>query len=618
MDLVFLRRGIARLRALSPPAAAAFFAACLIGVGVFWAVLWSALSRLLPVDTLPPGLRGSIMLVGVLVLPALVAFALLQESFRSFAESRAEPASPAVAPPPAPREKKPEENEPARRSVALIRTLIDNLPEGIVLLGASGQVLLTNLPGQEYLAEYGTFVADLHLALFGGIPVEQLVQPTTDNWRREIIVREPYHQILEISAQQFAIEDKAAGAVVVIRDVTAQKQQRDRLERSDRLAAVGQLAAGVSHDFKNILQGINLCAEMSRTSGIAHADLNDNMLTIIEQSTRGSKLIQQIMDFTRQSQSTQRVLEIGDLVRTTNKLLVPGIPDGIDMEVEVAGGDLQVMADSAQIQQVLTNLVFNARDAMPNGGTIRIVVSEVGTPEDSGPLPPEVRTKGDWLRIAVADTGTGIPPTLQRRIFEPFFTTKPAGSGNGLGLAQVFGNVQQHGGHVDFETAIEVGTVFHVFLPLYRYHQPQRASQPTALTCPLGDGEIVLVVEDDLSVLTATAQALRLLGYTVLEAVDGGDALRMIELEKHVDLLLTDVRMPGMGGLTLVREVKRLRPATKVLVMSAHAAQTIDGFEEPEGVGGLLAKPFTIDQLGEQVHRALAAPPTESAHGGAA
>jgi len=605
------------MQGLAPSTVAIVFASSLFGVGLVWAVLWSAFSLLPIVRNLPTGARASILVAGTLLLPALAALAIFRRILPSAAESLPEPAPLPPPPAPAPREEQPTESEPARHNVALIRTLIDNLPEGIVLLGGDGEVLLSNLPGQEYLTEYGTFVADLHLAIFGGIPVEQLVKPPSDNWRWEIIVRQPYHQILEICGQQFAIDDQVSGAVIVIRDVTAEKQQRDRLERSDRLAAVGQLAAGISHDFKNILQGINLCAEMSRSQGISPVKLSDNMLTIVEQSARGSKLIQQIMDFTRQSESTQRVQEIGDLVSTTNNLLSPGIPDNIYMEVVIAGDNLQVMADSAQIQQILTNLVFNARDAMPDGGTIKIVVSEVGTAGDSGPIPPEVGS-GDWLRLSVADTGIGIPPTLQRRVFEPFFTTKPAGRGNGLGLAQVYGNVRQHGGHVDFETAVGVGTVFSVFLPLYRYHQQQSAEELTDPISARGNGELVLVVEDDLAVLTATAQSLRLLGYTVLEAVDGSDALRMIELEEHVDLLLTDARMPGMGGLTLVNEVRRLRPETKVMMMSAHAAATIEGLEDSSAIHALLAKPFSIDELGEQVHRALAGSPTESTHGGAA
>jgi signal transduction histidine kinase/ActR/RegA family two-component response regulator len=491
-----------------------------------------------------------------------------------------------------------------RKRPSHLRILIEHLPEGIALLDHDGTILLTNPPAEDFLKEYGTFLADNRLVLFGGIPIERILERASAMLRQEVVVREPYHQILEVTGQGFSDEDSIAGAVLVIRDVTSERQRRERLERNDRLAAVGQLAAGIAHDFKNILQGIHLCAELSRPDHDSAAGHKDNMLTIIEQAERGSKLIQQIMDFTRQSESTQRLLDMGDLLTDTCELLAPGIPESILLSVDIADGEHAVMADPGQVQQVLANLVLNARDAMPNGGRLTISLTEVGTEEDNGPVPIEVRD-GEWLRITVADTGSGIPKSVQHRVFEPFFTTKRPGSGTGLGLAQVYGNVQQHGGYVDFESTVDIGTSFFVFLPAYRHHLRSESRSRTEGTCPNGHGETVLVVEDELSVLSATAQSLRSLGYQVFEAVDGEDALQVLDSQRTINLVLTDSRMPSMDGSKLVAELRRRAPDLKVIMMTAYAHEPGHASELPAGVDGLLRKPFSMEALAKMVHQTL-------------
>jgi len=427
-----------------------------------------------------------------------------------------------------------------------VRSLIEHYPDGVALLTLDGRVLLSNHLGEDYMADYGTFLAERRLVLFGGIPIDQLVEDGKNPRRQEVIVREPYHQVLEVHGRLLGA-DANPRALLVMRDVTSDQQRRDRLERSDRLAAVGQLAAGIAHDFKNILQGINLCAELSRSGKLSQAEHKDSMLTIIEQAHRGSKLIQQIMDFTRQSESTQRLLDVGDLLRETTELLTPGIPESVEFRLDLPDGEHPVMADPGQLQQVIANLVLNAGHAMPDGGLLVVAVSRVGTADDGGPVPPEIRT-GDWIRISISDTGTGIPRSVQHRVFEPFFTTKSAHGGTGLGLAQVYGNIQQHGGHVEFETSDGVGTTFFVFLPMFTYHTESTSGSPTLESSPRGRGETILVVEDEIAVLTATAQSLRSLGYSVLEATDGSDALQSLDAGKNVDLVLTDVRMPGEDG----------------------------------------------------------------------
>jgi len=484
-----------------------------------------------------------------------------------------------------------------------VRSLIEHYPDGVALLTLDGHVRLTNNLGDDYLADYGTFLAGQRLVLFGGIPIDQLVEDGRNPRRQEVIVREPYHQILEVHGR--LLGDHANHlALLVIRDVTTEQQRRERLERSDRLAAVGQLAAGIAHDFKNILQGINLCAELSRSNELSKAEHRDSMLTIIEQANRGSKLIQQIMDFTRQSESTQRLLDLGSLLRETTELLKPGIAGNVEVRLDLPEGDHPVMADPGQLQQVIANLMLNAGQAMADGGLLAIALSKVGGPDDAGPVPLEAQS-GDWLRISVSDTGGGIPRSVQHRVFEPFFTTKSARGGTGLGLAQVYGNVQQHGGHIEFETSEGIGTTFFVFLPMYTHHRRAESSTDDQDSLPRGNGETVLVVDDEIAVLTVTAQSLRSLGYNVLEATDGTDAQRFVDDGTKIDLMLTDVRIPGVDGLQMAKRIARQLPSIKVLVMTGHASQISSGGESPEGAVGVLFKPFSMAHLAREVKQAL-------------
>jgi CheY-like chemotaxis protein len=286
-------------------------------------------------------------------------------------------------------------------------------------------------------------------------------------------------------------------------------------------------------------------------------------------------------------------------LRETIELLTPGIPENIEFRLDLPDDEHPVMADPGQLQQVIANLVLNAGHAMPDGGLLVVAVSRVGTEDDSGPVPPEIRM-GDWIRISISDTGTGIPKSVQHRVFEPFFTTKSAHGGTGLGLAQVYGNIKQHGGHVEFETSDGIGTTFFVFLPMFTYHTGSKVE-----SSPRGRGETILVVEDELAVLTATAQSLRSLGYSVLEATDGSDALHFVKEGKNVDLVLTDVRMPGEDGIRLAGRIRKLLPDVKILVMTGYASQLSKGNNAPEGVLGVLHKPFSMDYLAREVHRVL-------------
>ncbi len=272
------------------------------------------------------------------------------------------------------------------------------------------------------------------------------------------------------------------------------------------------------------------------------------------------------------------------------------------MRLVARAGPFTVQADPTRLRQAVVNIVLNARDAMPEGGEIRLGLSRLTVgPEKRPPLMG--MGPGEWVCIEVADTGTGIPPEVLPHIFEPFFTTKPRGVGTGLGLAQVYGIVQQHGGHIGVETEVGKGTTFRVYLPAVAEEAP--ALGPTAeVPLPTGRGEMILLVEDHPALRAAGRKVLEQLGYRVLEAADGREALEVYAAEQ-VDLVLTDVVMPGMGGAALVEALRQQNPDVKVIAFTGYGEdQEVDRVRRA-GVSEVIRKPFEVERLAETIRRML-------------
>nr|WP_293249949.1 histidine kinase famiy protein [Panacagrimonas sp.] len=398
-------------------------------------------------------------------------------------------------------------------------------------------------------------------------------------------------------------------------DVSRRKDAEDGLRQAQKMEAIGHLTGGVAHDFNNLLQVIQGFAEvlqfqLDRQSGRPSPDTARALSSILKAAERGTRLTQQLLAFARKQQLQGRVIDLNEMVLSFLPLIERVIGDNaIELRLELDEGALNVRIDSTQAELSVMNLVINARDAMPHGGsiTLRTLRREVHRDEAvAGGLPP-----GEYAELAVVDTGTGMAPAVLARVTEPFFTTKEPGKGTGLGLSMVFGFAKQSGGALRIESEPGAGTTARVFFPL-QLAEAARASTgaPTARPLQTTRGlECVLVVEDQADVGALAQHLLEDLGYRVMRAANGVEALALLDSAERVDLLFTDVIMPGgMNGVVLAREARRRRPRIKVLLTTGFADSALDRLDTSGAEFESLAKPYRRADLAVRVRQTLDGP----------
>jgi nitrogen-specific signal transduction histidine kinase/CheY-like chemotaxis protein len=402
-------------------------------------------------------------------------------------------------------------------------------------------------------------------------------------------------------------EGQALYCAGVVQDITERKRAEAAGEQQARLAAVGQLAAGIAHDFNNILSVILIYAEMLREAkGLTHKE-RERAETIATQTLRATGMIRQILDFSRQSVFERHMLDLLPLLKEQVKLLKQTLPENIAVELHYAPGEYCVIADATRMQQMVMNLALNARDAMPHGGTLRIALAHT-TQRPAVHLAEEVgQHTGEWVQIEVEDTGEGMSAPVQARVFEPFFTTKEVGKGVGLGLAQVHGIVAQHDGCIDVRSAPGAGTCFRVWLPAHADSGKAAAGCGQLLRgLPRGNGQCVLLVEDDEALRATLAELLEGLDYAVVQAADGEEALRCMQARNGaVDLVISDVVMPRLGGIELLQELRRMGSCVPVILMSGHDTSLQNMQMRAAGAGVFLHKPPAGQDLAAAVERLL-------------
>jgi PAS domain S-box-containing protein len=403
-------------------------------------------------------------------------------------------------------------------------------------------------------------------------------------------------------------QGKVIGFAKVTRDLTERRGIEEQLRHAQKMEAIGQLTGGVAHDFNNLLTVI--VGNLETIWRLAPAD-DGKLRRAIDQTTRGAQravtLTQQLLAFSRRQPLNPKPTDVNRLVGGMSDLVRRTIGESIAVETVLAGGLWRVEIDAHQLESALLNLAVNARDAMPNGGKLTIETANSYFDEAYATHFPELKP-GEYVVICVTDTGTGMSPDTLVRAFEPFFTTKPIGQGTGLGLSQVYGFVKQSGGHVKLYSEVGEGTTVKLYLPrlLAPLQDEQEARAPILMSG--GPHEVVLVVEDDDDVRMFTTESLRDVGFTVLETSDAPSALRMLEHHPEVQLLFTDVGLPGINGAQLVAEVKLRRPDVKVLFTTGYARNAIvhQGRLDP-GVE-LITKPFTRSQLASRIRDVLDMP----------
>jgi PAS domain S-box-containing protein len=395
------------------------------------------------------------------------------------------------------------------------------------------------------------------------------------------------------------------GWVSVVRDITDRKLMEEALRQHERLAAVGQLAAGIAHDFNNILTSVIGFAEVLQRRSDVSDTAKQYLRPIVDGGRRAALLVRQILDFSRKSFFLLEPLDLGSFLPETARFLERTIPESVHICLEISEGEHFVSADPGQMQQVLTNLALNARDAMAEGGQLSIrlrpLVLEPGEPPPaSGMLP------GEWILLSVSDTGTGISEDVLPHIYEPFFTTKEVGEGTGLGLAQVYGIVKQHEGFIEVETAEGEGTTFSIYLPALRAQETRDSATPGGTASGMRGGQVILLVEDDPEVLGVGKALLEHLGYAVLTAPTGREALELYDgHQAEIGLVLLDMVMPEMGGLELFDELKARDSEVRVVLVTGYPLGEQGDLLLQRGILDWVQKPLDLNRLSETVSRAL-------------
>ena len=410
---------------------------------------------------------------------------------------------------------------------------------------------------------------------------------------------------LEIVSTPLVKDGRVAGTRAYLRDVTDRIRLEEELAQMQKLEALGQLAGGIAHDFNNLLMSISGSAELLGLRFSDDGPESEELSTILQAVVRGAELTQRLLAIARQQVFKMEATDLAMVFGKEYKLLRRVIPESIEIDYRPETDLPVIMADHGQLGQVLMNLVVNARDAMPDGGTITIGLesADVGDGGSDGALQRSGVTAGRYVCLSVQDTGAGMDAATLAHIFEPFFTTKAIGEGTGMGLATVYGIVKQLKGFIEVASAPGEGTRFEIHLPVGS--KPQAPKRGPAGTGAVGGEETILVVEDEVGVRGAIVEMLKILGYTVFEAEDGRQALGILERGTAVDLVVSDVVMPKMGGQRLLECARKLRPRMAFLFVSAYTDKSLRELLGSEDRTSFIGKPFTIAALSQAVRQTL-------------
>ncbi len=411
---------------------------------------------------------------------------------------------------------------------------------------------------------------------------------------KEIIVESRWTLVRDFKGQPKSI-------LVVNTDITEKKQLEAQFLRAQRLESLGTLASGIAHDLNNVLGPILMVAELLQEK--ISDEWSQQLLAELEASAkRGANLVKQVLSFARGMEGKHTILQVRHLIKEIKQIARQTFPKSIEIYTDISPNLWTVCADATQLHQVLMNLVVNARDAMPDGGTLSICAENLFIDENYARMNLDASV-GPYSVVTVSDTGTGIPPEILERIFEPFFTTKELGKGTGLGLSTVMGIIRSHGGFVNVYSEVGKGTRFKVYLPAVEGIQKQ---QPEDLELPKGHGELILVVDDELALREINKTSLETYNYKVLTASDGIDALALYAQHKaEISVVLMDMMMPSLDGPTTIRMLQKMNPQLKIVAVSGLATNEKIAQAAGIGVKAFLSKPYTAQELLKTLHSVL-------------
>lgn len=438
---------------------------------------------------------------------------------------------------------------------------------------------IRDLMGDEF---YNELLPNLDLALSGQTVTFENTLPRDGNLHN-----------LELAYVPHFDDNVVRGIYVLIQDVTERKQLERQLLRSQRMESLGTLASGIAHDLNNVLTPILMSVQLL---AMKHQDeQSQQWLKLVERNTkRGADLIRQVMSFVRGIEGTYTLVQPEQLLREIKQIIEETFPKSITISSYIVPELWAVSGDSTQLHQVLMNLCVNARDAMPNGGRLRISVESVEIDSAFLQIHSEARV-GNYVLFSIADTGTGISPKIIDRIFDPFFTTKEFGQGTGLGLSTVLGIVKSHGGFITVTSEPGVGTQFNVYLPAIAPHISYPSEDSELL---LGRGETVLIVDDEAAIREITQHSLEAFGYQTLTANDGLEAISLyVQHPQEIDLVIVDMMMPSMDGSLAIRALKEINPEVRIVAVSGLITSEACTDLTDTDVLAFLPKPFTTRDL---------------------
>jgi two-component system cell cycle sensor histidine kinase/response regulator CckA len=503
-----------------------------------------------------------------------------------------------------------------KESESLYRATFDAAPVGIIHIARGGRCLRVNARAGDLLRytredlQQREFRELMDASALGAHAkaLEELAGGSVDRVLKELQLRRRDGTFVWARVQIAAYRDDNGQLqffIATIEDVTEQRALEAQLRQASRLDAIGQLAAGVAHDFNNLLSVVLSYTDLIASDLAAGDPAMSDLAEIKGAGMRAVALTRQLLAFSRQQVLQPRVVDLGETVLEMEKMLQRLLGARFEL-VTILGPDLgRILVDPGQLEQVIMNLVVNARDALPGAGRVTVETSEV-TLDDAYAADHAGVTPGPHVMLAVSDAGTGIDKETQARMFEPFFTTKELGKGTGLGLATVFGIVRQSGGTIAVYSELGVGTTFKVYFPI-TLHAKRHAATLSAEPITLRGSETILLVEDEERVRVLVQTILRRYGYEVIAAQGSGEALLLAEQRiGSIDVLLTDMVMPHMNGRVLAERIRAMHPAVKVVYMSGYTDDTVVRHGLLDSTTAFLQKPITPEILARKVREVLA------------
>ena len=501
------------------------------------------------------------------------------------------------------------------------RTLVERLPAitYIAEVGIEGRWLFVSpqiepmlgFTAEEWMADPGLWMSRIHhedreIA----IAAENRIQETQQLYKAEYRMLARDGRILWFRDEANLL-DGASGAKPlmqgVLYDITENRRMEDRLRQAQKMEAVGQLAGGVAHDFNNLLMVMGAHIDRIRDRLLPDDPLGADAAEVHNAVQRAAALTSQLLAFSRKQFLQPRVIDVSSVLTGVARMLARVLPENIELKINSEDNLARVKVDQGQLEQALLNLALNARDAMPDGGKLTIQAASVRFDEPQNWRHSFVQS-GSYVMIAVTDTGMGMDAATQARIFEPFFTTKAPGKGTGLGLPMVYGVIQQSGGAISVYSEPEQGTTFKIFFPDC---EGEVSPEPKPAAAATTGTETILLVEDQVAIREVASVYLMGLGYNVLAAPDGEAALRIAETQqKQIDLVVTDIVMPNMGGQELGNHITRLYPKAKILYMSGYPDFAVRNSEDLTEHAEVLQKPFSLKSLASKARSLLDDCPT--------